>query len=845
MDFLYQIIIYPIQLFIEIIYVSLYHVFEHIAGRCGYAIIGVSLAVSFLTLPLYLKAEKLQDIQRDILNKMKKKLESIKRNFTGDKKYMLISAYYRKNSYHPLMALRSSLSLFIMIPFFMAGYIFLSQPQLLSGESFLFLKDLSKQDQLINLLGFKINLLPILMTVINILSGYIYSEKLSKGEKSQLYITAFIFLLLLYSSPSGLVFYWTCNNIFSLCKNIWLKYNLKISLPIKLNIIDNLDLKFNIDIIFILSMILLWLITGFIIPSNFIASSPIEICWICRDITIWKVLSYPALQAFGIFVFWGILIFYLADKKLRNLFTLISVSALCLSLINIYRDFSGTIDLSFKYTAKNSATPVLLSYIYIFLFYAISIFIFYMIFKNIGKKIISSILFILIFACALNIFVNIYEINQGSVRYKEILANEKNNSLIKNKIFKFTKTGKNVLIIFLDKAVNSFFPIILEKNNNLKKSFEGFVYYPNTATFYCHTILGAPPIFGGYEYTPTEMNKRIGLMKDKHNEALLVLPSIFKNKGSYVSFTDAPLRNYEWISDNKIFTDKGINAKNLIGYYTENFLKNKLNIELKDYSPSVFLKHDLLFYSFMTISPDVISNVLYDNGRYLNNISMLKKSEIGYKLRLFDSYSALLELKNLSDFNSKENLTLNIVVNDVTHEPFFLQYPKYTLKKDIDNKGDNFIGSEKTFKHYHVNASALYRVSEWLEVLKKNGVYDNTRIIIVADHGANISTPTHQNPKSSFFNPLLIVKDFNSNGDYKIDNSFMTNADVPYIATKDVINNPVNPFTGKNITKFDKSKGIIVLDDFRENPKYFKEDECIFKETSKISNISDVSKWSK
>ena len=47
MDFLYQIVIYPIQLFIEIRYITLYHALEHVAGRSGYALIGVSLAVSF------------------------------------------------------------------------------------------------------------------------------------------------------------------------------------------------------------------------------------------------------------------------------------------------------------------------------------------------------------------------------------------------------------------------------------------------------------------------------------------------------------------------------------------------------------------------------------------------------------------------------------------------------------------------------------------------------------------------------------------------------------------------------------------------------------------------------
>ena len=39
-------------------------------------------------------------------------------------------------------------------------------------------------------------------------------------SKFQLWIMAFLFLALLYNSPSGMVLYWTCNNVFSLVKNI-------------------------------------------------------------------------------------------------------------------------------------------------------------------------------------------------------------------------------------------------------------------------------------------------------------------------------------------------------------------------------------------------------------------------------------------------------------------------------------------------------------------------------------------------------------------------------------------------------------------------------------------------
>ena len=43
------------------------------------------------------------------------------------------------------------------------------------------------------------------------------------------------------------------------------------------------------------------------------------------------------------------------------------------------------------------------------------------------------------------------------------------------------------------------------------------------------------------------------------------------------------------------------------------------------------------------------------------------------------------------------------------------------------------------------------------------------------------------------------------------DNTFMTNADVPYLATKDLIENPVNPFThNKLLSNEHKINGVTV-----------------------------------
>ena len=37
--------------------------------------------------------------------------------------------------------------------------------------------------------------------------------------------------------------------------------------------------------------------------------------------------------------------------------------------------------------------------------------------------------------------------------------------------------------------------------------------------------------------------------------------------------------------------------------------------------------------------------------------------------------------------------------------------------------------------HYHVNMAAYIEHGNWFDYLRENGVYDNTRIILVSDHG--------------------------------------------------------------------------------------------------------------
>ena len=140
---------------------------------------------------------------------------------------MILSEYYRQNGYHPLYVLRSATSLLIQIPFFMAAYNYLSESEVLRQSSFWIFSNLGAPDSLLNFnlfgLALSINVLPIIMTLINFVSGYIYTKEAALSDKVQLYGLGVFFLILLYASPSGLVIYWIMNNVFSLAKNVVLK----------------------------------------------------------------------------------------------------------------------------------------------------------------------------------------------------------------------------------------------------------------------------------------------------------------------------------------------------------------------------------------------------------------------------------------------------------------------------------------------------------------------------------------------------------------------------------------------------------------------------------------------
>ena len=525
MNILYLIFIYPIELLIELVFQLTYHVTDD----CGISIAAVSLAVSFLSLPLYIIAERWQQKERDIQRAFKPEIDEIKAVFKGDEQYMILSTFYRQNHYHPVMALRSSISLMIQVPFFIAAYVYLSNLQMLKGQSLWIFKDLGAPDALFSIGNFPVNVLPIAMTLINVVASAVYVKGFAFKEKLQLYGMAGLFLVLLYNSPAGLVFYWTLNNVFSLCKNICYKIKFKRSELFKFDLLTknalygNNRLRFGIFAIACASMLLL---VGLVIPSSLVYSAVQEFSYIDPFKSPLGLIQYPFLQSLGIAV-WCVALYFLFSRKTQTFMTVIVLAALLGALVNTYI-FTGDygtviVDKGLYFENGLKIKNELAKFPQDFLvFVSIFIVLFFVLHKE-RLKAIKTFCTLVLLSLVVFASFNLVKINSEFRKIDRIMAAEgKSEGSDILAVYHFSRTGKNVVVIMLDRAISSFFPEVMAEVPGCREAFSGFVYYPNTIAPGDHTILAASSLFGGYDYLPENMNRRSDVSQKGHESPKLL-----------------------------------------------------------------------------------------------------------------------------------------------------------------------------------------------------------------------------------------------------------------------------------------------------------------------------------
>ena len=881
LDILHRLVLGPLELLFDAVYAVSYR----ITGSPGGSIVLLSLAVNLLLLPLFRSVDAVQQEERVQAQLLKPGVDKIRRAFRGDERFMILQTYYRQNNYKPWYALKGSLSLLLEIPFFLAAYRFLSGLSLLHGTAFGPVTDLGQPDHLISVFGNPVHLLPVLMTLINIVSGAVYTRGMPLKSKIQLYGMALVFLVLLYRSPSGLVFYWTLNNTFSLVRNVLGKasgsrknalHSIHKALPEKTaNLCDVPGGREKG--IFFSCCLLLTILLGCLIPSAIVNASPGEFVELLDFHSPLRYVFSSALLAAGTFLVWCVIFFQVSSGKGKRRMALGAVILSAAAVVD-YMFFGtgyGNLSALLKYDTPLPFLPLngLLN-LGILLAVAGTVVLLW-------KKKPEILKVVSIAGCiglTVMTVVNANGIRDASAELKVLAEKEQ-----EKPSFALSRKGKNVVVLMLDRCISGFVPYLFEENPVLAEQFRGFTYYPNTLSFGRNTNVATPSLFAGYDYRPFELDKRPDTgLPEKQNEALKVLPVLFMENGFEVTVCDPPYAGYLWIPDLSIFDDyPAIHRYNTNGAFMD---APEEAIRRKDRT----IRRNLFCYSFFRTVPVLLQPAVYNDGKYneaeaLNPAAAQEadgkavfsaESEFtstGISDEFMKAFTALQHLPSMTEISADQKNTFLVLSNTATHDVTMLQEPAFLPQPVVDNtayeaahrvRGSAFGGhlelkTIEQMKHYQSDMAAFIQLGQWFDFLRENGLWNNTRILVVSDHGwelelNHILTGGEEGDNAlapydgvMAYNALMMIKDFNSENEFSVSGSFMTIADMPSEAMRGLIADPVNPFTGNPITEDakDEEEQYVMLTDWRIAENHGNQFRDPVRLVLKNRNLFDESNW--
>jgi YidC/Oxa1 family membrane protein insertase len=150
-------------------------------------------------------------------------IAAIKRAYKGEEAYDMTMAVYRELGISPFFKLRGIIGPMLQIPVMIAVFSLLGGLEVLRGQSFLWIDDLSMPDHVallpkaVPFFGDRISLLPLIMAGVSVMSAVTFHDPFStrkalRAKRRNLLWFGLIFLIVLYPFPSALVLYWTTAN---------------------------------------------------------------------------------------------------------------------------------------------------------------------------------------------------------------------------------------------------------------------------------------------------------------------------------------------------------------------------------------------------------------------------------------------------------------------------------------------------------------------------------------------------------------------------------------------------------------------------------------------------------
>ena len=795
---LYHLFIYPMQSLLGVMLEWLYS----FCGSYGISIILLSLLVNVFLLKLTSLADKKAKAFSKLKNECDRKVKEFKRVFRGAELQSYIRVLYRQKHFHPIFALQSLGGLALQIPFFLGVLFLLSDLEELQGNIFLGF-DLSCEDSLL----FGINLLPLVMCFITIVSVFISFE--AKGERIQGIVIALIFLVLLYPMPSALVLYWTCNVLFSFCRILVLHYRGSILLIQTKDLIHRFfryfSLKFSPKIQ-----------TKFNALFTPYASLDSQNYSILRNTSIFAIIN----SCLMIFLFSPLAIYSSDVRQFEAPQTYIVIATLCgscvlTSLVLVYGAsflfhtrflkilsiiLSTILALGVLYTFILSGDYGALDHLVLqnptfldrtriqrYLIFNISLIVALVLVFVFLKRLIHiwKILCVVLVVMSLYFTYDIYQQRQDTQFLAQITQNDSQNpqdsqdsqkALLEDELFSYSKAHKNIVILVLDMFSGSHMPYILEQFPEFKTMLDGFIFFPNSISTAHATIPSIASLIGGEHYTTYNMNARNVNLAKEMTKAFGEMGLNFANNGYQVSYFlgetsegSKPIVDY---AENKIFAIQ--NGGLYKDYYVRSRgIQNNALIQRKMFDTEVSLLVSLGVFRF---TPEAYRKRIYKGGNWL----ISNKNNIFHFNAAINHASSFYAFTHIHNANATKP-TFKYLHSVMTHVPYAMYYDNgkcshFSNKKVFDEYPHNVKITKNWLQHYDTESCAFVFLRDYIDWLKNEGIYDNTQIFIVSDHGGDASINIRKRADTIF-----LFKDFDTRGELKTDSRLMANYDMASI----------------------------------------------------------------
>ncbi|WP_295772657.1 membrane protein insertase YidC [uncultured Mucilaginibacter sp.] len=218
----------PLKLINRFAVIPVFNFLQHFNWNIGFVILALTVLLKLVLTPLTYKSY----LSMAKMRVLKPEMDEIKAKVGEDNPTLLQQEYmklYRKAGVNPL---GGCLPLLLQMPIIFAFLRFFPSLFELRGESFLWMKDLSTYDAVINFgfnipfLGDHLSLMCVLMTISTLI--YTYFNNQVSGATGQMkyigYISPIMFLGFLNSYPSGLNYYYFLANMFTFLQQYIIRF---------------------------------------------------------------------------------------------------------------------------------------------------------------------------------------------------------------------------------------------------------------------------------------------------------------------------------------------------------------------------------------------------------------------------------------------------------------------------------------------------------------------------------------------------------------------------------------------------------------------------------------------